>query len=76
MIPPNDAIKTHFARGGLWRVVAPLRRPFFATLGIVTGRAGEFATYEGGDLAGTVEGSPWLRAAEWIPCDSKGDRIA
>lgn len=74
MIPTNEAIKSHFTRGGLWRIVAPLRRPFFGVLAIVQGRAGEFATYDGGDLLATVEDVPWLRKAEWVPVDSKGDR--
>jgi hypothetical protein len=76
MIPTNAEIKFQFVRGGLWRVVAPLRRPFFVTLGIVQGRAGEFATYDGGDLAATVDDAPWLRTAEWIQVDSRGDRVA
>jgi hypothetical protein len=74
-LPTNDQIRTHFARGGLWRIVAPLRRPIFTVLGIVQGRAGDVATYDGGDLAATVEGEPWLRAAEWIPVDSRGDKL-
>lgn len=73
MIPTNEQIKAHFARGGLWRVVAPLRRPFFVTLAIVQGRVGEFATYDSGDLAATVEDSPWLRKAEWLAVNLRGD---
>lgn len=76
MIPSNDQIKSHFTRGGLWRVAAPLRRPFFVVLGLVPGRAGEIATYDGGDLTATADDAPWLHKAEWIPVDSKGDRAA
>lgn len=81
MTPTLAAIAAHFdAHGGLWRIIprrtaAGQPRPLFAQLGISQGPLGPFATYEGGDLAATVNSNESLQGAEWVPVDSRGARV-
>jgi hypothetical protein len=82
MIPDLGQIRAHFdAHGGLWRVIpksnkAVQPRPFYVLLSIHAGPIGEIGTYDGGDLAGTADDAPWIRTAEWIPVDARGERLA
>jgi hypothetical protein len=71
MTPTPSAILAHWSHGGLWRIIPRDGAPFFAVLGI----AGKVSTYNGGDLAATVEDSNVLKGAEWLPVDRRGDRI-
>ena len=79
MTPTIPQIIAHGPAGGLWRAI-PKRteegqpRPLFARLGIVQGIRGPVATYEGGDLRATIENTQLL-GAEWVPVDSRGDRV-
>lgn len=73
--PTIKAIRSHFAQGGLWLIIpaetkAGQPRPLFAQLGVSNGRA----TYEGGDLRATVESNN-LQGAEWVPVNSRGERV-
>lgn len=76
-LPDRPHIEAHhLVHGGLWKVIPPRNgarqpRPFFVSLGVIRERL----TYDQGDLATTVEGSPWLRAAEWIPVDARGNEV-
>jgi hypothetical protein len=74
--PTHEAIAAHCLQGGLWRIIpactqAGQPRPLFAALGI----NGNMRTIEGGDLLATVAENDNLQGAEWVPVDSKGDRI-
>ncbi|MBK9263083.1 MAG: hypothetical protein IPM54_25175 [Polyangiaceae bacterium] len=76
-LPSTAHIEAHQAvHGGLWKVVPALAgkkqpRPFFVLLCV----HGKLVTYEQGDFVATVDESPWLRAAEWIPVDSRGNEV-
>mgnify|MGYP001182187350 CR=1 FL=1 len=76
MTPTLAQILAHCPAGGLWRAI-PKRteegqpRPIFAVLGV----KGDRLTIEGGDLAATINENQNLQGAEWVPVDSKGDRI-
>lgn len=80
MTPTLAQIIAHGPAGGLWRAI-PARteegqpRPILARLGVRIARGGDIATYEGGDLAATIQENANLQGAEWVPVDSKGDRI-
>jgi hypothetical protein len=75
-IPTHEAIAAHCLQGGLWRII-PTRtqagqpRPLFAALGI----NGNMRTIEGGDLLATIAENTALQGAEWVPVDSRGDRV-
>ncbi len=79
--PTLAQIATHFdANGGLWLVVprqtnAGQPRPLFALLGVAQGPLGPFRTYEGGDMLATIAENAALQGAEWVPVDSRGNRI-
>ena len=76
MTPTVPQIIAHSLAGGLWRAI-PKRtaegqpRPILARLGV----NGDRLTIEGGDLAATISENKNLLGAEWVPTDSKGDRI-
>jgi hypothetical protein len=70
-IPTIQDIHRHCFLGGLWRIIPAQGPPLFAVLGI----AGNMCTYNGGDLASTVEDSNVLKGADWVPVDRRGDRI-
>ena len=79
--PTLSTVARHFdTHGGLWLVV-PRRtdkgqpRPLFALLGVAQGPLGPFVTYEGGDFRATVESNENLQGAEWVPVDTRGNRI-
>ena len=81
MTPTLSTVARHFdAHGGLWLVV-PQRtdkgqpRPLFALLGVAQGPLGPFITYEGGDLRATIDDNAVLQGAEWVPVDTRGNRI-
>jgi hypothetical protein len=79
--PTLSQIAEHFAaHGGLWRIVPAAThtaqpRPIFALLGVAQGPLGPMATFEGGDLAATVEENDELKRAQWVPVNSRGERI-
>jgi hypothetical protein len=75
--PTIDQITTHqWLHGGLWLII-PARtqagqpRPLFAMLGVNTGRP----TIEGGCLRATVEENQNMQGAEWVPVNSRGERV-
>ena len=76
MTPTLAQIVAHEPKGGLWRA-KPARtaegqpRPILARLGV----NGDRLTIEGGDLAATINENQNLQGAEWVPVDSKGDRV-
>ena len=76
MTPTLAQIVAHEPKGGLWRAI-PARtaegqpRPILARLGV----NGDRLTIEGGDLAATINENQNLQGAEWVPVDSKGDRV-
>lgn len=77
--PTIAQIARHGVHGGLWLVVPGKTvqgqpRPFFAKLGAAQGPLGPFATYEGGDMAATIQDAVF-QGAEWMPVDSRGQRI-
>jgi len=80
MSPPTiSQICHHVALGGLWLVIPALvaagqPRPIFAQLGVTQGPFGPVATFEGGDLVATIESSPALQGAQWVPVTSRGER--
>lgn len=76
MIPTIAQIATHFeGHGGLWRIIPDKpQAPFFAVLGIAQGPLGPMRTYNGGDMLATANDAVF-KGAEWVPVDSKGDRV-
>ena len=80
MTPTLAQIASHDAHGGLWLVIpAPAPqgqpRPLFAHLGVAQGPLGPSRTYEGGDMAATIADNAALQGAEWVPVDSRGNRV-
>ena len=81
MTPTLAQIATHYdVHGGLWLVIpAPTSqgqpRPLFALLGVAQGPLGPFRTYEGGDMLATIADNAALQGAEWVPVDSRGNRV-
>ena len=81
MTPTIPEIQRHCeAFGGLWlvipaRTMAGQPRPLFVQLGTHIARGGDVATCEGGDLAATIEENDNLRGAEWVPVNSRGERV-
>ena len=80
MTPALAQIAAHGACGGLWLVIpAPTPkgqpRPLFALLGVAQGALGPFRTYEGGDMLATIAENAALQGAEWVPVDSRGNRV-
>ena len=79
--PTLSEIRRHYeAFGGLWLVIprrteAGQPRPFFARLGVSIGRKGDVATCEGGDLAETIAENQNMQGAEWVPVNSRGERV-
>jgi hypothetical protein len=78
--PTLAQIAAHDARGGLWLVIpAPTAkgqpRPLFALLGVAQGPLGPFRTYEGGDMLATIADNAALQGVEWVPVDSRGNRV-
>ena len=80
--PDVKTVHEHDSRhGGLWRIVpAPQGgkqpRPIFARLTVSVGiSTPSFVWYEGGSLDATINENPALQNAEWIPVDTKGERL-
>jgi hypothetical protein len=81
--PTLPEIRHHEAvHGGLWRAVPVPQsgkqpRPSFFMLTIGKCDIGPVARCDGGDLAGTLDDkmNAHLRGAEWIPVDSRGEKL-
>jgi hypothetical protein len=79
--PTLAQIATHYdAHGGLWLIIPTPTpegqpRPLFACLGVAQGPLGPFRTYEGGDMFATIQDNAALQGADWVPVDSRGNRV-
>ena len=82
MTPTPTQVHEHEWRyGGLWRIIPTCTkegqpRPLFAKLTASVGISEPtFIWYEGGALDATIEENANLQGAEWVPVDSRGERI-